>query len=213
MLHASEDEKSEMLGLYQKRGLSLEHAQKVTEILSQYPDFWTRHMLYEELRLDMNRLLVNPKVADVNGGMNADTNVNDNRNQNEIQSGNAESQQMSGAGSSTSANTNTHTSSQNELADFTVLRHSIGVMFAYLILGIVPLLGLLLGLRQYQAILLFGVTAVREECFSNKFIRVRAVLLFFSDFTSDERKFHVVAKPNHLLPIFPRSAPFSVLAT
>mmetsp|Transcript_37883 Transcript_37883/g.67899 ORF Transcript_37883/g.67899 Transcript_37883/m.67899 type:complete len:710 (-) Transcript_37883:69-2198(-) len=50
-----DEEIREMVCHYRRRGLSEEDAKTVSDILSKYEDFWVRHMMVEELGLDIPR--------------------------------------------------------------------------------------------------------------------------------------------------------------
>jgi len=63
-VHTKPDEElSEMVCHYRKRGLSETDAKTVAEVLSKYKDFWVQHMMAEELGVAMPRGKAAPAVA------------------------------------------------------------------------------------------------------------------------------------------------------
>lgn len=53
--YSPDEEIDEMVCHYQKRGLTKEDAERVSRILSKYEDFWVRHMMVEELGIQLPR--------------------------------------------------------------------------------------------------------------------------------------------------------------
>ncbi|CAD7932006.1 unnamed protein product [Amoebophrya sp. A25] len=65
VLQTGDEERQEMIALYQKRGgLRLEDASTVADTLSRYPEYWVRHMLNEEigLRIPSSLAVLRPKT-------------------------------------------------------------------------------------------------------------------------------------------------------